>query len=93
MKHVSGFDQKFWLEVGCVPRRQKFCFLFPSSVELKKLTMLKGLDKEHKMGHLVCCVSFASNSFDFLSRSLHALIQQMSFLKIKTTKEIIVVEK
>ena len=35
----------------------------------------------------VCCVSFASNSFDCLSRSSHTLIQQM-FSRIKTMKKI-----
>ena len=39
------------------------------------------------MCHLVCCVSFSLNSFDFLSQSSHALIQQM-FSKIETTKKI-----
>ena len=42
----------------------------------------------HRMssGCLVCCVSFASNSFDFLSRSSHTSNERM-FLKFKTTKQ------
>ena len=39
---MSGFDQKFWLEVGCIPRRRKLCFLFPSSVEEMKLIIGPG---------------------------------------------------
>ena len=41
-------------------------------------------------GYLVRCVSFVSNSLDFLSRSSYTLIQRI-FLKYKTTKQRIIV--
>ena len=54
---------------------------------IEEIDHVEGSRREHDTSRFVCCVSFASNSFGFLSRSSHALIQQ-TFSKIKTTKEI-----